>query len=214
MNIQTLGIFLATCFFLSATPGPNMLSALSMGVRHGLGGAAWGGIGMCAALGMLAALSALGLGVLLAASPTAFMIFKWLGVAYLVWLGVQALRAPVPAEGEEAAAASAVTGKGWEGSRAGLFMQGTLITASNPKALIFMAAFFPQFLDPAQPVAPQLSILVAVMLVIEFGWIMTYAAGGRTLARRLSGRRATLWLNRGTGLLLIAAGLLLALAAL
>lgn len=213
MNIQTLGIFLATCFFLSATPGPNMLSALSMGVRHGLGGAAWGGIGMCAALGMLAALSALGLGVLLAASPTAFMIFKWVGVAYLAWLGVQALRAPVPADGEGPEAA-AVSGGERGSSRAGLFMQGTLITASNPKALIFMAAFFPQFLDPAQPVAPQLSILVAVMLVIEFGWIMTYAAGGRTLARRLSGRRATLWLNRGTGLLLIAAGLLLALAAL
>jgi threonine/homoserine/homoserine lactone efflux protein len=213
MNPQTLGLFLFTCFFLSATPGPNMLSALAMGVRHGLGGAAWGGLGMCLALGLMAALSALGLGVLLKASPLAFMIFKWVGVAYLVWLGVQAMRGPVPADDTPTDLPDAATTS--RGQRPlGLLLQGGMITASNPKALIFMAAFFPQFIDTASPLGPQLAILVATMLVIEFGWIMTYAAGGRTLARRLSGRRATLWLNRCTGLLLIAAGGLLALASL
>jgi threonine/homoserine/homoserine lactone efflux protein len=213
MNPQTLGLFLFTCFFLSATPGPNMLSALAMGVRHGLGGAAWGGLGMCLALGLMAALSALGLGVLLKASPLAFMIFKWVGVAYLVWLGVQAMRAPVPADDTPADLPDDAANA--RGNRPlGLLLQGGLITASNPKALIFMAAFFPQFIDTASPLGPQLAILVGTMLVIEFGWIMTYATGGRTLARRLSGRRATLWLNRSTGLLLIAAGGLLALASL
>lgn len=218
MNIQTLGFFFATCFFLSATPGPNMLSALGMGVRHGLVGAAWSGAGMCLALGALAALSALGLGVLLAASPLAFTIFKWAGVAYLLWLGIQAWRAPVPAGAdgadEEENAAALAARMSARGARPwSLLLQGALITASNPKALIFMAAFFPQFIDPSQALAPQLTLLVAVMLVIEFGWIMTYAAGGRTLARRLSGPRATLWLNRLTGGLLIVAALLLAWAA-
>jgi len=213
MNPQTLGLFLFTCFFLSATPGPNMLSALAMGVRHGLGGAAWGGLGMCLSLGLMAALSALGLGVLLKASPLAFMIFKWVGVAYLVWLGVQAMRAPVPADDTPAdLPGDAANARG--NRPLGLLLQGGLITASNPKALIFMAAFFPQFIDTASPLGPQLAILVGTMLVIEFGWIMTYAAGGRSLARRLSGRRASLWLNRSTGLLLIAAGGLLALASL
>lgn len=213
ISTQTLVMFLTTCFFLSATPGPNMLSALSMGMRHGLAGAAWGGIGMCLSLGGLAALSALGLGLLLKASPLAFAIFKWAGVAYLTWLGVQAWRAPVAAPaGLAGAAAPALSAR--RRGLVGLFGQGLLITLSNPKALIFMAAFFPQFIDPQRPLAPQLSILVAGMLVIEFGWIMTYAIGGRGLALRLSGPSSQRWLNRMTGALLIAAGLLLALTSL
>lgn len=213
MNSHTLGLFLFTCFFLSATPGPNMLSALAMGVRHGLGGAAWGGLGMCLSLGLMAALSALGLGVLLKASPLAFMVFKWVGVAYLIWLGIQAIRAPLPdTDTQGDLPADAATGR--SNRPLGLLLQGGLITASNPKALIFMAAFFPQFIDMTSPLGPQLAILVGTMLVIEFGWIMTYAAGGRSLARRLSGPRASLWLNRGTGVLLILAGGLLSLASL
>lgn len=210
MSAQTLAIFLVTCFFLSMTPGPNMLLALGFGLTHGMKGAAWGGIGMCLALAALAVLSALGVGTLLLASPTAFQIFKWAGVAYLAWLGVQAWRAPVPDAADTASAAEAgrlPRGDGWR-----LMLKGMLVAASNPKALIFMAALFPQFIDPAGPLAPQLAILIASMLVIEFGWIMAYAAGGDRLAARLSGPAAARLLNRITGGLLIVAGLLLALA--
>lgn len=212
ISTQTLVIFLTTCFFLSATPGPNMLSALSMGMRHGLVGAAWGGIGMCLSLGLLAGLSALGVGVLLKTSALAFTLFKWAGVAYLTWLGIQAWRAPIRNEAADVDAA-AKAGPDRRG-QLGLLGQGLLITLSNPKALIFMAAFFPQFIDPARPMAPQLTILVIAMLVIEFGWIMTYAVGGKGLALRLTGPLAQRWLNRMTGVLLIGAGLLLAMASL
>jgi threonine/homoserine/homoserine lactone efflux protein len=212
ISTQTLIIFLTTCFFLSATPGPNMLSALSMGMRHGLVGAAWGGIGMCLSLGLLAGLSALGVGVLLKTSPLAFTIFKWVGVAYLTWLGIQAWRAPIREGGADVDAA-AKAGPDRRG-QLGLLAQGLLITLSNPKALIFMAAFFPQFIDPQRPMAPQLIILVVAMLIIEFGWIMTYAVGGKGLALRLTGPVAQAWLNRMTGVLLIGAGLLLAMASL
>ncbi|AUN30828.1 LysE family translocator [Niveispirillum cyanobacteriorum] len=212
ISTQTLVIFLTTCFFLSATPGPNMLSALSMGMRHGLVGAAWGGIGMCLSLGLLAGLSALGVGVLLKTSPLAFTIFKWVGVAYLTWLGIQAWRAPIRDEVADMDAAMKA-GPDRRG-QLGLLGQGLLITLSNPKALVFMAAFFPQFIDPARPMAPQLTILVVTMLIIEFGWIMTYAVGGKGLALRLTGPVAQRWLNRMTGALLIGAGLLLAMASL
>lgn len=212
ISTQTLVIFLTTCFFLSATPGPNMLSALSMGMRHGLVGAAWGGIGMCLSLGLLAGLSALGVGVLLKTSPLAFTIFKWVGVAYLTWLGIQAWRAPIR---EEAADVDAAIKAGPDRrGQLGLLGQGLLITLSNPKALVFMAAFFPQFIDPQRPMAPQLTILVVTMLIIEFGWIMTYAVGGQGLALRLTGAAAQRWLNRLTGALLVGAGLLLAMASL
>lgn len=212
ISTQTLVIFLTTCFFLSATPGPNMLSALSMGMRHGLSGAAWGGIGMCLSLGLLAGLSALGVGVLLKTSPLAFTIFKWAGVAYLTWLGIQAWRAPIRDEAADVDAAM-TTGPDRRG-QIGLLGQGLLITLSNPKALVFMAAFFPQFIDPQRPMAPQLTILVVTMLIIEFGWIMAYAVGGKGLALRLTGPVAQRWLNRMTGALLVGAGLLLAMASL
>lgn len=213
MSAHTLAVFLATCFFLSMTPGPNMLLALGFGLRHGVRGAAWGGVGMCLSLAVLAILSALGVGALLIASPTAFQIFKWAGVAYLVWLGIQSWMAPVP-DGSPARPDSGSSGTGLPGGGGwSLMVKGAVVAASNPKALVFMAALFPQFIDTGRPMAPQLSVLVAAMLVIEFGWIMAYAAGGDRLAARLTGPAAARLLNHITGGLLIGAGLLLAVAA-
>ncbi|WP_029009625.1 LysE family translocator [Azospirillum halopraeferens] len=207
MSWQTLSVFLATCFVLSMTPGPNMLLALGLGLRFGARRAAWGGAGMCLALAAMAALSALGLGALLAASEPAFQTVKWAGVAYLAWLGIQSWRAPVAEPG--------VPGDAPAGERASpgrLMLQGALVAAANPKALVFMAALFPQFIDPAAALAPQLATLVGAMVVIEFGWIMAYATGGTTLAARLTTPHAARTLNRLTGGLMIGAGALLALA--
>ena len=207
MQWHTLGLFLVTTFVVSMTPGPNMLLAMGLGLRFGVRRAAWGGLGMCVALTAMATLSVLGLGALLAASEPAFLTVKWLGVAYLTWLGFTTWRAPV---GEAATAAdSAPTG---EGSPARLFLRGVLVALSNPKALVFMAALFPQFIEPAAPLLPQLAALVAVMTVVEFGWIMAYAAFGRGIAARLSGASAARRVNRLSGGLMIGAGGLLALA--
>ncbi|MCW2248536.1 threonine/homoserine/homoserine lactone efflux protein [Azospirillum fermentarium] len=207
MSWNTLGLFLVTFFFISATPGPNMLLAMSLGLRFGVGRAAWGGIGMVSGLVVLASLSVLGLGALLAASEPAFLTLKWAGVAYLTWLGWQTWRAPAaPVTPGDAPPVSG------EGSAGRLFVRGLLVTFSNPKALVFMAALFPQFIEPAQPLLPQFVTLVALMAAIEFGWILTYAAGGHTLAARLSSTTAVRSLNRLSGGLMIGAGGLLALA--
>ncbi|WP_431855491.1 LysE family translocator [Azospirillum sp.] len=207
MSWQTLGLFLVTFFFISATPGPNMLLAMSLGLRFGVRRAAWGGLGMVAGLTTLAGLSVLGLGALLAASEAAFLTLKWAGVAYLTWLGWQTWRAPV----EPVRAGEAPVEDG-SGSAGRLFARGVLVAFSNPKALVFMAALFPQFIEPAQPLLPQFTALVSLMAVIEFGWILTYAAGGHTIAARLSSTRAVRSLNRVSGGLMIGAGGLLALA--
>lgn len=207
MNWQTLGFFLVTACVVSMTPGPNMLLAMSLGLRYGVRRAAWGGLGMCVALTIMATLSVLGLGALLQASEPAFLTVKWLGVAYLTWLGIAAWRAPVP---EGAAGASGVAVE--EVSAVSLFLRGMLVAFSNPKALVFMAALFPQFIEPSAPLGPQLVALVAVMVVVEFGWIMAYATGGNSIAARLSSATATRTLNRLTGGLMIGAGGLLALA--
>jgi len=207
MSWQTLGFFLVTAFVVSMTPGPNMLLAMSLGLRYGVRRAAWGGLGMCVALMIMATLSVLGLGALLQASEPAFLTVKWLGVAYLTWLGIAAWRAPAE-EGTAGASGAAVE----EVSAVSLFLRGMLVAFSNPKALVFMAALFPQFIEPSAPLGPQLIALVAVMVVVEFGWIMAYATGGNSIAARLSSATATRTLNRLTGGLMIGAGGLLALA--
>lgn len=207
MSWQTLGLFLVTFFVISATPGPNMLLAMSLGLRFGVRRAAWGGLGMVAGLTILAGLSVVGLGALLAASEPAFLTVKWAGVAYLAWLGWQTWRAPV--EPLRPGEAPAVDGSG---SAARLFVRGVLVAFSNPKALVFMAALFPQFVEPSLPLLPQFAVLVAVMAVVEFGWILAYAAGGHTIAARLSSTTAVRSLNRVSGGLMIGAGGLLALA--
>ncbi|MCW2236993.1 LysE family translocator [Azospirillum canadense] len=207
MSWQTLGFFLVTAFVVSMTPGPNMLLAMSLGLRYGVRRAAWGGLGMCVALTILATLSVLGLGALLQASEPAFLTVKWLGVGYLTWLGIASWRAPME-PGASGANGAAVE----ESSALRLFLRGLFVAFSNPKALVFMAALFPQFIEPSAPLGPQLAALVAIMVVVEFGWIMAYATGGNSIASRLSSATATRTLNRLTGGLMIGAGGLLALA--
>jgi threonine/homoserine/homoserine lactone efflux protein len=207
MSWHTLGLFLVTFFVISATPGPNMLLAMSLGLRFGTRRAAWGGLGMVAALTVLASASVLGLGALLSASELAFLTVKWLGVAYLMWLGYTTWRAPV-----EAVRPSDAAPAGEAESAGRLFVRGALVAFSNPKALVFMSALFPQFIEPDRPLLPQFTALVAMMAVIEFGWILAYAAGGHTIAARLSSTAAVRSLNRVSGGLMIGAGGLLALA--
>lgn len=207
MSWQTFALFFVTIFTVSATPGPNMLFAMNTGLRFGPRRAVWAGAGMCVALAGMAAVSALGLGAVLASSAIAFELLRWAGVAYLVWLGIQSWRAPVEAGGQRRAAAGDSAA---EPRR--LFLRGTLVSLSNPKAIVVMTALFPQFIDAALPLAPQLAILVTTMVAIEFGWIMAYATGGDTLAARLTSVSATRLLNRFSGGLLIGAGGLLALA--
>lgn len=206
MSSHGFTAFFVTFFLLSMTPGPNMLLAMSLGMRYGLRRAGWGLAGLCCALAAMAVLSAAGVGALLAASATAFEIVRWCGVAYLVWLGAAAWRAPA----DENAAAPVDVGD--EAAPWRLFRRGVLVAASNPKALVFMTALFPQFIDPAEPFIPQLALLIGTMTAIEISWMLAYAAGGDRLASRLTGAAAARMLNRFTGGLLIAAGGLLALA--
>lgn len=207
MSWQTLGLFLVTSFVLSMTPGPNMLLAMSLGLKYGVRRAAWGGFGMCVALATLATLSVLGLGALLAASEAAFLTVKWAGVAYLTWLGIAAWRAPT-GDG----AANSATQPAEDVPAVRLFLRGALVAFSNPKALVFMAALFPQFIEPSAPLGPQLVALVILMTAVEFGWIMAYAMGGNSIGARLTSASAAKTLNRLTGGLMIGAGGLLALA--
>lgn len=157
MEWQTWFLFVTTVFFLSATPGPNMLLALSHGIRFGPRKAVATGVGTIAALMILMMVSVTGLGALLAASETAFSVVKWCGVAYLLFLGVKTWRAPGPVDASdvETEGTGGMAPKPTAAWRLG--MQAFVVCFSNPKAIVFFVALFPQFLETQQPLAPQVA---------------------------------------------------------
>ncbi|EKV27557.1 putative homoserine/homoserine lactone efflux protein [Caenispirillum salinarum AK4] len=210
MDWHTWVLFVTTVFFLSATPGPNMLLALSHGIRFGPRKAVATGIGTIAALMILMVVSVTGLGALLAASETAFSIVKWCGVAYLLFLGVKTWRAPGLVDTSEAEAAGEAAPKPTAAWKLGA--QAFLVCFSNPKAIVFFVALFPQFLETAQPLAGQVAILAVTFAVCEFLWIMTYATGGGRLVPLLKRAGFGRLVNRLSGGMLIGAGALLAVA--
>ena len=152
-------IYLVAAIGLSLTPGPNSLLALTHGALHGhrrtLYTVAGGALGFVAVI----ALSMLGIGALLQASASALLVLKWVGGAYLVWLGVQLWRAP-PLN------LQAVGGAPFP-RRSQLFRQGLFAAVSNPKALLFYGAFLPQFIDPARSLWLQFAVMAGTFAVIE-----------------------------------------------
>ncbi|RJG54450.1 LysE family translocator [Sphingobium terrigena] len=196
MSLHLWWLYVTAVFLISATPGPNMLHVMTQSITHGPRRALATMAGLMSAVLLCLIASALGLGALLKASPRLFDVLRYAGVAYLVWLGIKAWRAPV---GSAAAAAPAR-------SHHALYATGLLTGLSNPKLIIFAAALFPQFIDPDRPFGMQLAILVISFVVIELGWQAAYALGGIKLARWLAPVNRQRLFNRATGVMFIGFG--------
>ncbi len=198
MSLHTWWLFVMMTFVVSATPGPNMLLVMSTGARQGLRGAVTSMAGCMTALMLMLSLSAAGLGALLQAFPAVFDALRLAGAAYLAYLGVQVWRSPVhdndPTTGTAPGGNLGANLGSWA-----LYRQGALVAASNPKAILFAAAFFPQFLNPALPQLPQFGILLGTFAVVELGWYFVYAASGKQLARYLQRANVMRAFNRLTG---------------
>jgi len=202
MHLATWATYLATTIVLSVTPGPGVFSCLSSGVRHGFRIGVWNSIGMQVANLLLVVGVSLGLGALLMASETLFTAVKWLGVAYLLYLGIITWRAPVRGFEEDA-------GDDTHTARE-VFWRGFLVNATNPKGIIFFAAILPQFIDVSRPQLAQYAIFASTTFVVD-----VFVMGGYTLlAARVLGLmrdpRRLRWVNRGIGSLFVAAGVGLA----
>jgi threonine/homoserine/homoserine lactone efflux protein len=203
MSLESWLLYVVTVFFVSATPGPNMLLAMTHGIQYGLRRALVTSLGLMSGLGIIMAASSAGLGALLAASGEAFAIMKYAGAAYLIYLGVKVWRA------EPQAVEALAAGGESRATPAALFRTGVFVSLSNPKAFVFFAALFPQFLDAGRPQAPQFLVLVATFVVIESAWQVIYAGGGAKLARWLNTESRLRLVNRLSGGAFIGAGLLL-----
>lgn len=159
MAWHTWLIYLIAAVGLSLTPGPNSLLALTNGALHGHRRTLWTVAGGAVGFVAVIALSMLGIGALLQASASALLVLKWVGGAYLVWLGIQLWRAP-PLQLQPSADTPFAR-------RSQLFRQGLFAAVSNPKALLFYGAFLPQFLDPARSLWLQFAVMAGTFAAIE-----------------------------------------------
>jgi threonine/homoserine/homoserine lactone efflux protein len=192
--------FAAASGILLAIPGPTVLLVISYALGHGRRSALGTVAGV--ALGDFTAMTAsmLGLGALLAASSEVFTVLKWVGAAYLIYLGIKLWRAPVSDPGADAGAV--------EVGRARMFLHAYAVTALNPKSIVFFVAFLPQFLDTAAPALPQMIVCEATFIVMATLNALLYglmASAARRTIRKPAVQRAV---NRTGGSLLIGAGLL------
>ncbi|WP_076998863.1 LysE family translocator [Variovorax sp. KK3] len=205
MTLDTLLLYLAASLVLAITPGPTMLLALSNGIAGGMRAAVWGIVGASVGAAILVAIVALGLGSLLAASEWLFNALRAAGVAYLVWLGIKMWRSQ-PVDIGAALATSSSDGR----SGRIAFLRSLTVALSNPKTLLFFAAFLPQFIDTGSPQGPQYLVLGAIFIGIDTCIMLGYAAAGTQAVRWLS-RRSLRMLNRGcaAGMWLLAATLAL-----
>ena len=203
MQFTTWLAFFAASWAISLSPGAGAIAAMSSGLNHGFKRGYFTTFGLI--LGILSQVLVVGagLGALIAASSLGFAIVKWLGVGYLVYLGIQQWRAPATPMVAADTEVKTVT-------RRQLVLRGWAINAVNPKGTVFLLAVVPQFLDLHSSLLPQYGVIAATLGFTD----MVVMAGYTALAARvLSALRSTkqiLLMNRTFGSLFIAAGALLA----
>jgi homoserine/homoserine lactone efflux protein len=203
MSFELYLAFIAACVMLAVTPGPNMALFIANGTAHGTKAALLTVGGSTMGLAILVAAATLGMSSIMAFVAEWFDIIRWIGAAYLIWLGVSRLRAVMRSPAVPVAALPIRRGR-W-------FLQGVVASLSNPKVLLFLGAFFPQFINLSAAVEPQLALLavsfvvtlamVDCIVVIAFGSAKGWLMGGR--ARVAEGV---------SGVLLVVGGLWLATA--
>lgn len=203
MSLHTWITFFITVFILSGTPGPNMLHILTTSVQHGVKQSIFSMMGCLTAVVTVLIASAAGLSTLLMASPTLFTILRYLGVIYLVYLGIKAWRSKdeIAAHGQINSVASI--------SRWTLFQHGLFVGYSNPKLILFAAAFLSQFINLTAPQFHQYFILISTFGLIELGWYFVYALGGYQLTNYLKKPAIIKAFNRITGGIFVGFGALL-----
>lgn len=197
MTIELWLAYLGTVLLLMSTPGPSHLLMLSNSLSSGFPRSLATASGdLCANFLQMTA-AAFGLATIISTSQTLFLTIKWLGVAYLVYLGIKLWR---EADGH-------IENKS-KVSMSTLYYQGFITSAANPKAVVFFAALFPQFLDPTQSITLQCVILGGTYLLIDGIFLCFYGFSAGWLGKRIKKRGASI-LRKVSGVLLIAAALAL-----
>ncbi|WP_260292245.1 LysE family translocator [Sedimenticola hydrogenitrophicus] len=205
LNPTLLGVFIPTFFIVSVTPGMCMTLSMTLGMTIGLRRTFWMMAGELLGVGLVAAAAVIGVATLMLQYPTLFELFKYVGGAYLIYLGLQMWRSRGKlAINLDCPRQAPSTGMA-------LALQGFVTAVANPKGWAFFISLLPPFISDQRPMVPQLSVLLGLILLIEFSCLVLYASGGRTLSLLLRQRGNVRLLNRLAGSLMMGVGIWLAL---
>jgi len=205
MALDTWLAFFLASWIISLSPGAGAIASMSSGLQYGFLRGYWNALGLQLGLAMQIAVVAGGLGAILAASSTAFYAIKWFGVAYLVYLAIKQWRA-LPSDLSDDAAIRPI------GKPMAMMFRGFLVNASNPKALVFMLAVLPQFVNPQAPLLNQYLILGATMICVDMIVMAGYTGLASKVLRLLRTPKQQKRMNRTfAGLFVGAAGFLASL---
>ena len=201
MDLDTWSLYASAVLLLCLTPGPNSLLAVTNGLRFGVGKTLFSTFGCAVGLTLLIGASLSGLGLILAASETVFYIIKWLGACYLLYLGISLIRtrgafADVRRESRPATPPGEIH----------LFAQGLWVVVMNPKAVIFFAAFLPQFYAAQHGLLPQFLVMAGTFVGIEVVVEIVLAAFASRLAAYVTSGTGVRMFNRATGGVFVLAG--------
>lgn len=194
--------FLIACWVISLSPGAGAIASMSCGLQYGFWRGYWNALGLQIGLALQIAVVAAGVGALLATSALAFSVIKWFGVvylAYLAWRQWSAAPQVMQADAERPI-----------GRPLSLVLRGFLVNASNPKAVIFMLAVLPQFVDPHRPMAMQYVIMGATMICVDLIVMAGYTGLAARVLRALRSPRQQRLMNRTFASLFLGAAALLA----
>ena len=205
MSLEYLLLFSATVFLASIIPGPSMLLALTHGINYGAKKTTASALGNVSVTLIQASISIAGLGAVLLASETIFLLIKWSGAIYLVYMGISIFFARDFGMPAEDAASREI-----QGQYKKLFVQAAAVTAGNPKAIVFFTAVFPQFIDPGAIQIWQAAYLLGICAIIAFACFMIYAICGQKISALFSRAKSTKYFKRAIGGTFIGAGLGLA----
>lgn len=202
MLASTWFAFFIACWVISLSPGAGAIASMSCGLQYGFWRGYWNALGLQIGLALQIAIVAAGVGALLSASAVAFSAIKWFGVVYLVYLAYRQWTA--------APQVMAASGERPIGRPLTLVLRGFLVNASNPKAVIFMLAVLPQFVDPHRPMAIQYVIMGATMITVDLIVMAGYTGLAARVLRALRSQRQQRVMNRTFATLFVGAAALLA----
>ncbi|WP_418358698.1 LysE family translocator [Shewanella basaltis] len=198
-----LAVFVPTFFFVSITPGMCMTLAMTLGMSIGVRKTLWMMLGELVGVALVAIAAVLGVASIMLNYPQIFDLLKWVGGAYLMYIGINMWRA----KGKMAVIDSTQVST----RRVSLISQGFITAIANPKGWAFMISLLPPFINVDKPVGPQLAVLLSIIMLTESLSMLAYASGGKSLRLFLSRGDNIRWMNRIAGSLMMLVGVWLAL---
>jgi homoserine/homoserine lactone efflux protein len=203
MQLHTWLAFLAASWIISLSPGAGAIASMSCGLRYGFWRGYWNALGLQLGLLLQIIVVAAGVGAVLTASATAFQAIKWFGVGYLLYLAIKQWRS-APVELQDSSAGQPMA------TPLSLVIRGFLINVSNPKALVFMLAVLPQFIDPHAPLASQYATIAITMVCVDLLVMAGYTGLAARVLRLLRAPSQQRRMNRTFAALFVGAATFLA----